>query len=245
MIEQIKVCSLKPWWEHINNWRHLLRSLLLNLSILCVFYFQTKNNFLGGLDFFSLLVIYIIIWCILMSFSLVNDIVVSTNNAGIFEQVFMSSCGITTYTFIQIVQKNICSIGFITVLITIVNGITKSFSFELIVSFFLTLLVGSFSILGVGYIISAIAMSINFSNISMLLRLIFLLIIVKCENGIFIPFVQCKMLLTDLILNYSYLWEQNPKSILILFINSFIYIVIGILTFSIVTAKQIRINADY
>lgn len=111
---KLKLCVLKFIWENINRKKQLFISFIINCTILCWFFLRTQgeNTFLG-FDKFSLCLIYAIIWCILMSFTLVNDVILETNKSGIIEQIFLSSCNMRRYVFLNVMLKHFFSVLFI------------------------------------------------------------------------------------------------------------------------------------
>lgn len=246
LIKQIKLCILKQTWENVNNLKRLLISLFSNCIILCWFFFRTHNNttFIG-LDFYSLLILYATIWCILMSLTLVNDIISQVNSTGIIEQIFLSSCTINRFIFIQVILKSLFSVLFISLILIAINLILHLFSYKLILSFFITLCIGIFSLLGVGYIISSISLLINYKNISLLFRLLFLIIVIRYDRNILIPFAHCKEILVTLFSTGQYIWEQELSILLGLFINSILYFVLGYFIFSKLTFKQLIIQENF
>lgn len=245
MLKQIKVCILKQVWENTNSAKKLLFSLITNCSILLWFFFRTNNSSFMGLNFISFILLYIIIWCIMMSFTLVNDIITENNNMGIIEQIFLSSCNLSRYIFIQIINKSIFSIVFITAIITICNFITHAFEITTILSFFITLIIGIFSVIGTGYIISSISLLINFKNISLIFRILFIVIMLKSNQNIFIPFSYCKYYLISLFSNNMYLWNHNLLDTIGLITNSAIYFILGNILFFKITSKQFIIQEDF
>ena len=74
---------MKQIWENFNNIKRLLLSIIFNCIILMFFFYRMHNSELLGIDFMSLILIYSLIWCVLMAFTAVNDIILETNNAGI------------------------------------------------------------------------------------------------------------------------------------------------------------------
>jgi hypothetical protein len=245
LLKQIKVCILKQVWETTNSAKRLLFSLITNCLMLLWVFFRTHNSSFMGLNFISIVLLYVIIWCVMMSFTLVNDIITETNDAGIIEQIFMSSCNLSRYTFIQIMNKGIFSIVFITIILTICNFITHTFEIATILSFFVTMIIGVFSIIGTGYIISSISLLVNYKNISLLLRMLFLVIIIKSDKNIFIPFSYCKYNLIKLFSDNIFIWNQSSLDIIGLIINSAIYFVLGIVVFSKITSKKFIIHEDF
>lgn len=242
---QVKVCILKQVWETTNSIKRLLFSLVSNCSILLLFFFRSQNSSFMGIDFISFVLLYITIWCIMMSFTLVNDIITETNDTGITEQIFLSSCNLSRYTFIQIMLKSIFSIIFITIILVFCNIITHTFEIAALLSFFLTLIIGIFSIIGTGYIISSVSLLINFKNISLLLRLVLLVIILKSNHHVLIPFSYCKYTLISLFSDNIYLWNQSSIDIIGLIINSVIYFIFGNVIFTKITSKQFIIKEDF
>lgn len=244
-MKMIKLCIMKQIWEHFNNIKRLVLSIVLNCIILIFFFWRMHNSDFLGINFLSLILIYSLIWCVLMGFTVVNDIISETNSAGIVEQIFLSSCSIKMYVFVQVVQKSIFTVIFITVIFCICNIVTHFFQVLQIISFFLTLIVGIFSVVGIGYIISSISLILNYKNIAMLIRLFLLAYILKSNENICIPFSYCKKILIDLFNSELYLWEQNIECIIGFIFNSLLFFVIGNIIFSMIVTKRMVIKEDF
>ncbi len=238
MFTQIKVCIQKQYWETINNIRHLIISFILNGIILFVFTNRIKNFLLKEIDATTIILIYFLIWIILMSFTIVNDIVSELSSDGIITQIFLSSCKISKYTLIQVIIKSFISIMFITLLLLLCNMFINTFTSSMIISFILTIMTGTFSLLGIGYLLSVLSLVLKNKSFLILLRLFFLYIIVRCDENIFIPFTSCKTILTNLFVNHKLLWENNYMDILILILNSIIYFLSGFFLFKYVVDNK-------
>lgn len=241
----IKLCIMKQIWENFNNIKRLLLSITINCIILMSFFYRMHNSELWGIDFMSLILIYSLIWCVLMAFTAVNDIILETNNAGITEQIFLSSCSINKYVFVQVVQKSIFTVIFITVIFCVCNIVTHVFQAFEMLSFFFTLMVGIFSIVGAGYIISSISLLLNYKNIAILTRIFVLAYILKSDENICIPFSYCKKILIDLFNGELYLWEQSLESIIGFIFNSLLFFVMGNIIFSMIVTKRMAIKEDF
>ena len=188
---------------------------------------------------------YIIIWCVMMSFSIVNEIVKNSNAEGIVEQIFMSSYSISAYIFIQVCLKSIYSMFFIWMILWIVNLFTGFLTLTNMVSFIITLLLGVLSIIGVGYIITGISILINNQMISLGLKVVFLYAIIGTDENIFLPFSKCKIMLADLIINNQCLWQQSISDIVVLCVNSLLFLVLGYFFFYAITSRELKLKADY
>lgn len=247
MILYIKLNLLRMYWENINNKRKLIVSVIMNCSILCWLFFRTNDEYdtLLGFDRVSLLVIYAVIWCILMSFTLVNDTLSETNRSGIIEQIFLSSCNIRRYIFCQVLLKSIFAVMFITLIILLASLVTRLFCLSVIISFLITIFIGTFSLVGIGYIIASISLVLNYKNISLILRLVCLVIIVRTDKNMFVPFANCKHILVELFSIKRYLWNQDITTLVGFIGNSFIYYAIGYIVFAVIMSKQLIMHSDF
>ena len=245
MLKHIKVCLLKQIWEYTNSSKKLLFSLVINCAIILWFFIRTIHTTFMGMNFTSFTLLYVIIWCIMMSLTLVNDIITENNNLGITEQIFLSSCNLNRYIIIQIINKSIFSIVFITIIISVCNCITRDLNVTTIISFFITLIIGVFSVIGTGYIISSVSLLLNYKNISLIFRIIFIVVMIKSDKNIFIPFTYCKYYLTSLFSEKVYLWNHNSLDIIGLITNSAIYFLAGCFLFFKLTSKQYIIQEDF
>jgi hypothetical protein len=245
MLSQIQACLYKQVCEAKNNIKKNVISLGINVIILLMAFFRTMNSDFLGLDYNTIVLVYIVVWTVMMSFTLVNDIIIATNNEGILEQIFLSSCSISRFTNIQILFKGLYSMVFITIVFTISSIFSKTLSIDVIISMLITLVIGVMSILGIGYLISCLAIVTNNRSVSMLLRLLLLAIIIRSEESIWVPFSICKIFLTDLIINKHYLWQQDNSDIVLFILNSTVYFLAGIIIFRLLTTKKLRVQSDF
>lgn len=230
MLNQVKVCIQKQYWEIINNKKHFIISFLINIILLVILSNRLKM-LLNGIDTVTILLIYFLLWIILMSFTIVNDIVSELSSDDIIIQVFLSSCKISKYTLIQIITRSFVSIVFITLLLLFCSIFLCEFSVVMLVSFVITVIIGFFSLLGISYLISTLALVFKNNNIKTVLRILFIYIIIRFDKNIFVPFTNCKIILEELFVDNKLLWEYNYVDILSLVLNSFIYFGVGFLLF--------------
>lgn len=242
-MQQFNLCISKIFWENINNRKKLAASMFLNIVLLLWIFFQFgKNNTFSSFNGYLFLLIYAVIWCVLMSFTLVNDIISETNKTGIVEQLFLSTCDINRYVFFNVLIKNIFTTCFLTIIFGITGYLMKLFSFGSLISFFVTITIGSFSLIGIGYIIACISVLFHFEKISIILRLVFLVVILRFSSSIFIPYSYCKEALLELFINKHCLWNLRLNLQLGLVVNSILYFTIGYCVFATMVSKHLFLD---
>lgn len=235
MFKIFKPCILKQIWEIKNNKFRLFLGIFANVIILLTLYYsiitQKKLNILG-IDYPSFILIYAVLWLILSSFSQVSNVIVNESKIGTIEQLIISPFGIIRILLVNILIKAVISISFITIVLIISNSITQNIEIFNIMTFIVTLLIGIFSLYGIGIIIASISLlSKEATFIITIIKFGVLYVILKFENNLLIPFSYAKTILTELIINNKPISEYSIQFMLLFITNSAIYFLIGIVCF--------------
>lgn len=209
--------------------------IFANVIILLTLYYsiitQKKLNILG-IDYPSFILIYAVLWLILSSFSQVSNVIVNESKIGTIEQLIISPFGIIRILLVNILIKAVISISFITIVLIISNSITQNIEIFNIMTFIVTLLIGIFSLYGIGIIIASISLlSKEATFIITIIKFGVLYVILKFENNLLIPFSYAKTILTELIINNKPISEYSIQFMLLFITNSAIYFLIGIVCF--------------
>lgn len=133
---------------------------------------------------------------------------------------------------IRLFLQSCISIFFISIVLVISNQLTQNAGFFNIISFIITLIIGIFSLYGIGIILASISLlSKEINMINMIVKIGVLYLILKFDTNLFIPFSYAKNILTELLLNNKPI-TAYPISYLALFLlNSLIFFVLGLVCF--------------
>lgn len=235
MSQLVKISIQKQLWEIKNNKFKLFFGIIVNILLLVFFYysiFNQKDTKLLGLEYPVLILIYALLWLILSSFSQTSNIIANKAKIGTIEQLIVSPYGIRKIMLIRLFLQSCISIFFISIVLVISNQLTQNAGFFNIISFIITLIIGIFSLYGIGIILASISLlSKEINMINMIVKIGVLYLILKFDTNLFIPFSYAKNILTELLLNNKPI-TAYPISYLALFLlNSLIFFVLGLVCF--------------
>lgn len=239
----LNTCLYKQKCAIKNNIKKHIIILCANIIMLLILFMNLEEGHVYGDAYRVVLLEYIIIWCAMMSFSLMNDVIIESNSQDVAEQIFKSLYSLDSYIFIQVLCKCIYSIFLVAAMTIILNIYINLFSIRMIISYIITLAIGMISMVGLGYMISGISIILKSRIAAVGLKIYFLYLIIGTDEYILLPFSKCKVLLLDLFTRGQCMWQHSIVDFILMCANSIVYLVIGFYLFY--KVALVKLKSDY
>ena len=227
MLNLIKINILKEIWELKNNKGKIFLSLFIN-SIVFIYLYRTlmDNSDFLGINFQHLFIFYLLFVILISSFSFTSNIVYLEANNGTINHFLLSHNKLVTFVIIRSLIhcfKTTATVFIMLVFIVILLKININLASLIGVTF--TGLIG----------IAFSSLSLVFKDIKAIISLFkvgFIYLLFKQNENIFIPFSYAKGLIWDIILNEYKISDFPISSLSIVFLNSLVYFIIGLIMFN-------------
>ncbi len=243
MFNILKLTCLKYWWNIKNNKFKLFSMILINTTILLVFFLGLKDENsinLFGLDYATIFIIYIIAWIILNTFFTMSKLITDESKEGTLEILYTSPYGFIKILFSNIIL-NILICIFVLILLFLLNdsitGVLNNVSFLQLI-FVIT--VGLFSLYGVGLAIAGITLlAKEIDNILFIVKFVAAYCIIRFDN-VLVPFSTAKNMIVEIISYGSMDSENMLMNIGVLVLNSVIYFGLGVIIYKIIEKHALK-----
>ncbi|WXR62879.1 ABC transporter permease [Peptostreptococcaceae bacterium AGR-M142] len=231
MLKLIKLNLIKEFWEIMNNKTKLLILFIFNLIIFNLVYFKIVKNIAEDIvDIQYILILILIFYIIMNAFSYVGNITIRELNAGNIENLILSPHGLLKITISRILTNLIKTL---IIVLSIIYFFYFFFQISIDSKFYLFIFIiflGSFSLYGIGLIISSISFfSKEIQMLSGIFKIIILYLILKIEQpNILIPFSHAKFFIFNLFFENNSISEFDTLFIISFITNSVLYFLIGV-----------------
>lgn len=138
-------------------------------------------------------------------------------------------------------MQSVISLFFITIVLLISNSLTQNIQVFSITTFMVTVIVGIFSLYGIGLILASISLlSKEINLITTVSKIVVLYLIIKFESNLFIPFSYAKNIIAELIVNNKPLSDYSLYYLSMFLLNSIIFFIIGLTCFNFLERFALR-----
>lgn len=230
----LKLSCLKYWWNIKNNKFKLITVLIFNTVLLLIFFLSMQNERVTGLldfDYATIFIIYIVIWIIMNAFSKMSELITKENKEGTLEILYTSPYGFIKILFVDIIINVLVCIMLLILLFvmnTSITGVLQNVNFLQLI---IVITIGVFSLYGVGLIIAGLTLlTKEIDTFLFIVKLVAAYCILSFDSFL-IPFSTAKNMIADIILNGSLEEGKMLINFIVLFANSVIYFIIGVVVY--------------
>ncbi len=230
----LKLSCLKYWWNIKNNKFKLITVLIFNTVLLLIFFLSMQNERVTGLldiDYATIFIIYIVIWIIMNAFSKMSELITKENKEGTLEILYTSPYGFIKILFVDIIINVLVCVMLLILLFvmnTSITGVLQNVNFLQLI---IVISIGVFSLYGVGLIIAGLTLlTKEIDNFLFIVKLVAAYCILSFDSFL-IPFSTAKNMIADIILNGSLEEGKMLINFIVLFANSVIYFIIGVVVY--------------
>ena len=230
----LKLSCLKYWWNIKNNKFKLITVLIFNTVLLLIFFLSMQNEKVTELldiDYATVFIIYIVIWIIMNAFSKMSELITKENKEGTLEILYTSPYGFIKILFVDIIINVLVCIMLLIILFvmnTSITGVLQNVNFLQLI---IVITIGVFSLYGVGLIIAGLTLlTKEIDNFLFIVKLVAAYCILSFDSFL-IPFSTAKNMIADIILNGSLEEGKMLINFIVLFANSVIYFIIGVVVY--------------
>lgn len=240
MINIFKLNTLKFFWTIKNNKIKLATVIIFNTALLLLFFFGLKNKETLGIDYTTLFIIYILIWLIMSAFTKMSDLITNENKEGTLEILFTSPYGFIKILFTNILMNLVLCIILLLILFFINNLITGVLNNVNILQIIPILIIGMFSLYGIGLIIAGITLLTKDIDVILLVIRLIIAYLIMTFDSIFIPFTVAKNMIVQIVTYGSIEFNMMLNEFFYLFLNSIFYFLIGIIVFKFIEILALK-----
>jgi len=230
----LKLSCLKYWWNIKNNKFKLFTVLIFNTVLLLIFFLSMQNEKVTELldiDYATLFIIYIVIWIIMNAFSKMSELITKENKEGTLEILYTSPYGFIKILFVDIIINVLICVMLLILLFvmnTSITGVLQNVNFLQLI---IVITIGVFSLYGVGLIIAGLTLlTKEIDTFLFIVKLVAAYCILSFDSFL-IPFSTAKNMIADIILNGSLEEGKMLINFIVLFANSIIYFIIGVVVY--------------
>lgn len=234
MLNILKLACLKYWWSIKNNKFKFVTVLFFNTALLLIIFLSMRNEEaieVLGVDYASIFIIYIVAWIILNSFSKMSELITKENREGTLEILYTSPYGFVKILFSNIIISVLICIVLLLLLFVINNFVTGVLQNVNFFQLIMVITIGIFSLYGLGLIIAGITLlTKEIDTLLFILKFIVAYLILSFDS-VLIPFSMGKNMIADIVLNGSLASDEMLLNFVLLFLNSLIYFIIGLIVY--------------
>lgn len=230
----LKLSCLKYWWNVKNNKFKLITVLIFNTALLLIFFLSMQNEKVTdslNIDYATIFIIYIVIWIIMNAFSKMSELITKENKEGTLEILYTSPYGFIKILFVDIIINVLICVTLLILLFvmnTSITGVLQNVNFLQLI---IVITIGVFSLYGVGLMIAGLTLlTKEIDTFLFIVKLVAAYCILSFDS-LLIPFSTAKNMIADIILNGSLEEGKMLINFIVLFANSIIYFMLGVVVY--------------